>query len=90
VVVRVGDGTLGWPEHSPYDAIVVGAGGRRAPPGALLEQLAPGGRLVIPLGGERDYQDLVRLTRAPDGGLHRESLGEVRFVPLVGAEGWDA
>ena len=87
VVVRHGDGTLGWPEHAPYDAIVVAAGGPDVPK-SLLEQLAPGGRLVIPVGEDRGLQQLVRVTRGADGSLAREELGDVRFVPLIGAQGW--
>jgi protein-L-isoaspartate(D-aspartate) O-methyltransferase len=89
VSVRHGDGTLGWPEHAPYDAIVVAAGGPGVPP-ALVEQLAPGGRLVMPVGEGRELQKLVRLTRQPDGSLASEDLGDVRFVPLIGAQGWEA
>jgi protein-L-isoaspartate(D-aspartate) O-methyltransferase len=88
VHVRAGDGTLGWPEAAPFDAIVVAAGGPRVPP-ALVEQLAPGGRLVIPVGEARE-QRLVRLVKRPDGTCAREELGGVRFVPLIGAEGWGA
>jgi protein-L-isoaspartate(D-aspartate) O-methyltransferase len=87
VSVRHGDGTLGWPEHAPYDAIIVAAGGPKVPD-ALLQQLAPGGRLVIPVGEGRDVQRLVRVTRAADGQLHEEQLGDVRFVPLIGVQGW--
>ena len=86
VHVVVGDGTQGWPEGSPYDAIVVTAAGPE-PPAPLLEQLADGGRLVIPLGRLRDGQDLVRLTRRGDR-LDREKLGDVRFVPLIGEHGF--
>jgi protein-L-isoaspartate(D-aspartate) O-methyltransferase len=82
-----GDGTLGWPEHAPYDAIVVTAGGPEIPE-PLLAQLAVGGRLVIPVGEDRSLQTLVRVTRQPDGELRREELGDVRFVPLIGAAGW--
>jgi protein-L-isoaspartate(D-aspartate) O-methyltransferase len=89
VSVRHGDGTLGWPEHAPFDAIVVAAGGPVVPE-ALLEQLAPGGRLVIPIGEDRALQQLVRVTRERDGRLRREALGDVRFVPLIGAQGWAA
>jgi protein-L-isoaspartate(D-aspartate) O-methyltransferase len=88
VHVLHGDGTLGWPAHAPYDAIVVTAGGP-AIPEALLAQLAVGGRLVIPVGEDRTLQTLVRVTRAADGTLRREDLGDVRFVPLIGAEGWE-
>jgi protein-L-isoaspartate(D-aspartate) O-methyltransferase len=82
-----GDGTLGWPEHAPYDAIVVAAGGPEVPQ-ALLDQLAPGGRLVIPIGPDLRTQSLVRVRRRPDGTDAREDLGGVRFVPLIGAQGW--
>lgn len=82
-----GDGTLGWPEHAPYDAIVVAAGGPAVPP-ALLDQLAEGGRLVIPIGPDPRNQDLVRVRRRAEGGTVRELLGPVRFVPLIGAQGW--
>ena len=86
VHVRLGDGTLGWPEHGPYDAIAVTAGGPDVPQ-ALLEQLAIGGRLVMPVGPMRFGQRLVRIVRG-HGGLRREELDPVAFVPLVGAQGW--
>jgi protein-L-isoaspartate(D-aspartate) O-methyltransferase len=88
VHVLHGDGTLGWAAHAPYDAIVVAAGGPDVPP-ALIDQLAVGGRLVIPIGQDRSLQTLMRVTRNPDGSLGHEDLGGVRFVPLIGAEGWD-
>ncbi len=87
VHVRHGDGTLGWPEHAPYDAIMVAAGGPEVPE-PLLEQLAVGGRLVIPIGPTPRLQKLVRVTRTGDDSYTREDLGDVRFVPLVGAQGW--
>lgn len=87
VHVRCGDGTLGWPEHAPYDAIAVAAGGPEVPR-ALLEQLAPGGRLVMPVGADETSQMLLRVTREPDGSFRTEPLGEVRFVPLIGKQGW--
>ena len=89
VSVRHGDGTLGWPEHAPYDAIVVAAGGPKVPD-ALLGQLAPGGRLVIPVGEGRGIQQLLRVVRRADGTFRQEDLGGVRFVPLIGAQGWEA
>ena len=89
VSVFHGDGTLGWPEHAPYDAIVVAAGGPKVPE-ALLDQLAPGGRLVIPVGEGRSVQRLLRVTRGADGRLREEELGDVRFVPLIGTQGWTA
>jgi protein-L-isoaspartate(D-aspartate) O-methyltransferase len=86
VDVRCGDGTLGWPEHAPYDAIVAAAGGPDLPR-ALLEQLAIGGRLVMPVGSPGEQQ-LVRVTRTGELDYRREDLGGVRFVPLIGAHGW--
>jgi protein-L-isoaspartate(D-aspartate) O-methyltransferase len=86
VEVVEGDGTLGWPEAAPFDAIVVSAGGPRVPE-ALMEQLALGGRLVIPVEARWGTQDLRRLIRRSDG-FEEESLGPVRFVPLIGAQGW--
>jgi protein-L-isoaspartate(D-aspartate) O-methyltransferase len=88
VQVMHGDGTRGWAEHAPYDAIVVAAGGPDAPR-SLLDQLAPGGRLVIPVGPTQHTQELIRITRKRDGGYHSERLTQVRFVPLVGEEGWN-
>ena len=82
-----GDGTLGWPEHAPYDGIVVAAGGPEVPQ-ALLAQLAEDGRLVIPIGPDVRSQNLVRVRHRPDGSYVREDLGGVRFVPLIGAQGW--
>jgi protein-L-isoaspartate(D-aspartate) O-methyltransferase len=86
VHVRCGDGTLGWPEHAPYDIIIVTAGGPRVPP-ALLEQLAEAGRLVMPVGRDRWSQQLLRVRRGP-GGAVEEELEAVAFVPLIGAQGW--
>ena len=86
VHVRHGDGTLGWPEVAPFDAILVAAGGPDPPP-SLMEQLAAEGRLVIPVGETPREQRLVRVERH-DGGFERTDLGAVRFVPLVGEEGW--
>jgi len=87
IVVHVGDGTLGWLEHSPYDAIVVTAGAPQVPK-PLLEQLAIGGRLVIPVGASYEVQILVRVRRVSEHDYHREELCGVRFVPLIGAAGW--
>jgi protein-L-isoaspartate(D-aspartate) O-methyltransferase len=85
--VMRGDGTLGWPDRAPFDAIIVSAGGPEIPP-SLLAQLAPGGRLVIPVGIEARSQELLLITRTGDHAYDRESLGKVQFVPLVGSEGW--
>ena len=89
VHVLTGDGTLGWPEHAPYDAIVATAGGPQAPP-ALLAQLAIGGRLIIPLGDDQYEQRLVRIVRVTADEYRHEALEPVAFVPLIGAQGWPA
>lgn len=88
VHVHQGDGTLGWPEQAPYDAIIVAAGGPNIPQ-ALKDQLAVGGRLVMPVGSEQRAQRLVRLTRLDEDDYERESLSHVRFVPLIGKQGWE-
>jgi len=88
VKVIHGDGTLGWAEHAPYDVILVTAGGPQVPK-PLLEQLAIGGRLIIPVGDTSRLQRLVRVTRTSKDQFDDEDLGEVQFVPLIGAEGWD-
>ena len=87
VQVRHGDGTLGWPEEMPFDAIVVAAGGPEVPE-SLKEQLKIGGRLVIPVGGDQRFQELVRVTRVADNQFELEDLADVRFVPLIGDQGW--
>ncbi|TWU17436.1 Protein-L-isoaspartate O-methyltransferase [Novipirellula galeiformis] len=83
------DGTLGWPEHAPFDAIVVSAGAPRVPP-ALLQQLVIGGRLVIPVGDQQHCQKLIRVTRRGEDDFQHEQLTDVRFVPLVGEAGWES
>jgi len=87
VHVLSGDGTLGWPEHAPFDAILVSAGGPEVPR-VLLEQLAPGGRIVIPVGPDVRDQRLLRVTKQSDGSTDTEDLGGVRFVPLIGEGGF--
>jgi protein-L-isoaspartate(D-aspartate) O-methyltransferase len=87
VHVRHGDGSLGWPEHAPYDGIVVTASGPHVPR-PLLGQLALGGRLVMPVGSTRHSQRLLRVVRTGETTYDREPLEEVTFVPLIGAEGW--
>jgi len=82
-----GDGTKGWPDRAPYDAILAAASGSHVPE-PLIDQLKPGGRLVMPLGGPGWVQRLVRVTKQPDGSLMESDLGAVRFVPLIGEEGW--
>lgn len=85
--VLEGDGTLGWPDHAPYDAIVVTAGAPEVPQ-PLLDQLAIGGRLVIPVGQNPYVQTLVRVRRVSKKDFSREELCGVRFVPLIGTAGW--
>lgn len=87
ILVHVGDGTLGWADHAPYDAIVVTAGAPEVPK-PLLEQLALQGRLVIPVGPTPTLQLLVRVRRVAEHDFRREELCGVRFVPLIGAAGW--
>jgi protein-L-isoaspartate(D-aspartate) O-methyltransferase len=82
-----GDGTRGWPEHAPYDAIAVAAGGPKIPE-SLRSQLKIGGRLVIPVGADLRAQELVRVTRISETEFKSEDLADVRFVPLLGQEGW--
>ena len=86
VLIDVGDGSLGWPDHAPFDAVVVGSA---APclPRPLLSQLIPGGRLVLPMG-EEDLQTLVKVSKEP-AGLREEYFGECRFVKLRGQYGWE-
>lgn len=86
VHVHTGDGSLGLPVLAPFDAIAVAAGAPEPPP-SLLAQLAIGGRLVVPSGTLAD-QRLLRITRTAQDRYERDDLGDVRFVPLVGAEGW--
>ncbi len=83
--IKVGDGSLGWPEHAPYDAILVTAAGPETPQ-ALLDQLADGGRLVIPVGLQH-LQTLQVWHRSGDN-FEKEEAGRVVFVPLIGAQGW--
>lgn len=87
VRVHTGDGTLGLPEAAPFDAIVAAAAGPEVP-SAWREQLAIGGRIVMPLGARRGSQRLVRITRVGRDEYDEEDLGGVAFVPLVGAQGW--
>lgn len=89
VHVRQGDGTLGWPEHAPFDGIVVTAGGPDVPD-TLKDQLKIGGHLVMPIGKSTCYQELVRVTRITEAEFDTEDLVPVRFVPLIGEEGWES
>ncbi len=87
VAVHIGDGTVGWPDSAPYDAIIVTAAAPKVPV-SLLDQLSPeGGRLVIPVGALRD-QDLYRIERHGER-IQERLLGPVRFVPLIGHAGWE-
>ncbi|WP_374007334.1 protein-L-isoaspartate(D-aspartate) O-methyltransferase [Leifsonia sp. LS-T14] len=87
VEVVTGDGTLGWPAGAPYDAIVAAATGPSVP-APWVEQLAPGGRIVMPVGRPGRSQHLAAFTRGDDGALTETALGAVAFVPLVGAHAW--
>ena len=89
VEIVEGDGTRGCAEKAPFNAILAAASGSHVPE-PLLSQLASGGRLVMPLGNPGGIQELVKVTKDEDGLLRQESLGGVRFVPLIGAEGWQA
>lgn len=83
VQTRIGDGYQGWPEHAPFDAIIVTAAPDHVPQ-PLIEQLKPGGRMVIPVGDEGAVQKLMRITKSDDGTLMREEIDVVRFVPMTG------
>ncbi len=85
ILSRLDDGTMGWQEYAPYDAIIVTAGGPVIPQ-PLIDQLADPGRMVIPVG-ERDVQELQYLTKR-DGEITVERLESVRFVSLIGEHGW--
>ena len=85
IVTRYSDGTTGWKDESPFDAIIVTAGAPDIPP-VLVNQLAVGGRLVIPVG-DRHSQDLIKLVR-DEQGIRQSNLGGCRFVRLIGEHGW--
>lgn len=87
VRILEGDGTRGCREEAPFDAILAAASGSHVPP-SLVDQLASGGRLVMPIGDPAWVQKLVKVTKRDDGKLQQSDLGEVRFVPLIGEEGW--
>ncbi len=88
VEIIEGDGTKGCGDQAPFDAILAAASGSHIPP-PLVEQLAPGGRIVMPLGNPGWVQELIKVTKQDDGILRQENLGGVRFVPLIGEEGWN-
>ena len=83
VTVRAGDGYAGWPQHAPFDGIIVTAAAGEIPP-PLLQQLKPGGKLVIPVGEEHGYQELLLVEVDEAGEISRQSVLPVRFVPLTG------
>jgi protein-L-isoaspartate(D-aspartate) O-methyltransferase len=86
VVAKVGDGYQGWPEHAPFDAIMVTAAPREVPQ-PLIEQLKPGGRLVVPVGGQAAGQELLLIEKKADGTVTRRNILAVRFVPLTNKSG---
>jgi protein-L-isoaspartate(D-aspartate) O-methyltransferase len=88
VTIVAGDGTRGCPDHAPFDAILAAASGSHVPQ-PLVDQLVEGGRLVMPVGSQAWAQQLVKITKLPDGRTEREDLGGVRFVPLIGEEGFE-
>jgi len=81
VQVKCGDGTAGWPEHAPFDAVIVTAAPQSIPQ-PLVDQLAVGGRMILPVG--KFFQELMLIKRNPDGKIEKESLIPVRFVPMTG------
>jgi protein-L-isoaspartate(D-aspartate) O-methyltransferase len=85
ITARLADGTLGWPDAAPFDAIIVTAGGPEVPP-PLIDQLADPGRLVMPVGDQKQQQ--LRLLTKNNGRIQTETLAGVRFVDLIGAHGW--
>lgn len=89
VHVRHADGTQGWSDEAPFDAILVSAGGP-AVPRSLMRQLAIGARMVVPVGNDPRSQELVRVTRFSEDEFEQEDLADVRFVPLIGKEGWES
>lgn len=87
VHVRLGDGTEGWADEAPFSAILVSAGAPGVP-NPLMQQLKVGGHLVVPVGADQRHQELVRVTRVGDDKFEHEYFAAVRFVPLIGKEGW--
>jgi len=86
IAFRCGDGAAGWPERAPFDGIIVTAAAREIPP-ALVAQLKPGGRMVIPVGNPSGYQDLVLVASDAEGAVRQQRLFSVAFVPLTGGHG---
>lgn len=89
VIIKIGDGTIGWRDEAPFDAILSAASSPSIPQ-AYIDQLRPGGRLVMPVGLDEDSQELVRVTRKEDGSIHKEVLGGCKFVKLIGKYGWSS
>jgi len=87
VEIVEGDGTKGRPDCAPFDAILAAASGSHVPK-TLIEQLAPGGRIVMPVGSPGWVQELIKVTKGENGTLEQQNLGGCRFVPLIGEEGW--
>jgi len=87
VEIVEGDGTRGCPEQAPFDAILAAASGTHVPQ-PLIDQVADGGSVVMPVGSPGWAQELVKVTKRADGSVERQNLGGVRFVPLIGEEGW--
>jgi protein-L-isoaspartate(D-aspartate) O-methyltransferase len=87
VEIIEGDGTKGCRDQAPFDAILAAASGSHVPR-PLVEQLAPGGRIIMPVGDPGWVQELIKVTKNDDGTLVQKNLGGVRFVPLIGEEGW--
>ncbi|HEX5237760.1 MAG TPA: protein-L-isoaspartate(D-aspartate) O-methyltransferase [Sphingomicrobium sp.] len=87
VEIIEGDGTKGCPDEAPFEAILAAASGRHVPQ-PLIDQLADAGRIVMPVGSPGWPQELVKVTKRADGSVERQNLGGVRFVPLIGEEGW--
>jgi protein-L-isoaspartate(D-aspartate) O-methyltransferase len=83
VVTRLGDGYFGWEQHAPFDSIIVTAAATHVPP-PLIDQLKPGGRMVIPVGGHFAVQWLLLISKEDDGGIVTRQIAPVRFVPLTG------
>jgi len=86
-ILKLGDGSIGWSTYAPFDAILVTAACPDVPE-TLVDQLAPGGRIVLPVG-DLEKQIMMRITKHADGSFTEESFDEFRFVPLIGSEGWD-
>ena len=89
VHVRHADGTEGWSDEAPFDAILVSAGAPDVPK-SLMRQLAIGARMVVPVGSDPRSQELIRITRVDEDEFEREDIADVRFVPLIGKEGWES